>query len=147
MIAGVLCLGIPSPKPQPAWRSLGDLKACSFLEGQGLKLLLFSLHSPEHLQCQVQRRGIINRGVHSGSLLKKGRAELPWNGQGPLVAAPLWPHTLVLCLLPCGGDQAEDPSRHSACPSEILEEEAKGQEPVTRDWPVPFPKKCSLTSS
>lgn len=80
---------IPSPKPQPTWRSPGDFKACSFLEGQGLKLLLFSLHSPECLQCEVQRRGNINRDVNSVSLLMKGRAELPWNGQGPLVPAPL----------------------------------------------------------
>lgn len=37
---------IPGLNPQSAWKSPGDFKTCSFLEGQGLKLLLFSLYGP-----------------------------------------------------------------------------------------------------
>lgn len=55
-----VCVCVPNPKPQPAWRSPGAFKTCSFLKGQVLKLLLFSLHGPARLQCQAQRRGNIS---------------------------------------------------------------------------------------
>lgn len=67
--------------------------------------------------------------------------------QGPSVPAPLWSRILLVRLLSCSRSKAENPFRRSAGPSEAPEDEVKGQEPVTRDWPALFSKKCSLTSS
>lgn len=67
--------------------------------------------------------------------------------QGPLVPAPLRSRILLVRLLSCSRSKAENPFRHSACPSGAPEDEVKGREPITRDWPALFPKKCSLTSS
>lgn len=114
---------VPSPKPQPAWRPPGDFKACSFLEGQGLKLLLFSLHDPQSLQCQVQRRGNISlfpqttklrRSLSVTAAERQSWAALEW--QGPFVPAPLWPLTLLLCLLPRSGNKAQEPLQARCLP-------------------------------
>lgn len=66
-------------------------------------------------KCQLVFPKRPNGGVHSVSLLMKGRAEVPWNGKVLWCLLPFG-HTLLLCLLPCRGNKAEDPLQAQCLP-------------------------------